>query len=287
MLADGALAVLAATPSANIMLRATALSHLGTNPRANGLAAVRTGLGDVDPIVRLGALRALANAAPGIRHELLWPLLDDRIRAIRINAARLLAVVPRESLSPAEQVKLDGVTNEWIESQRQIADRPESPFNIATLRFDQGRNDEAEAGFRQSLAIDPSFVPAMLNLADLYRAEKRDADAEALLRRAVSLEPANADAGYALALARIRLGRRDEAAQGLRAVLARAPRAANAAYALALLDEADGRLDEAATALDAALPGNEGNRALVALGLRIARARGDAGAVARYEALGR
>jgi tetratricopeptide (TPR) repeat protein len=127
----------------------------------------------------------------------------------------------------------------------------------------------------------------MLNLADLYRAGKRDAEAEALLRRAVSLEPANADAGYALALAQIRAGRREEAAQTLRTVLAKAPRDANAAYALGLLDEAAGKLDEAAVLLDKAVAGNEGNQQLIALALRIARARGDARAVARYEALQR
>ncbi len=283
--ADGALAALAAAPSANTMLRATALSYLGVNPRANGLAMVRAGLGDADPIVRLGALRALSTAAPDLRRALLWPLLDDRIRAIRIDAARLLAVVPATGLTPAEQAKLERVTGEWIESQRQFADRPESPFNIASLRFDQGRHDEAAAGFRQALKIDPGFVPAMLNLADLYRAEKRDADAETLVRRAVALEPANADAGYALALAQIRLGRRDDAAQSLRAVLARAPRDANAAYALGLLDEAAGKLDEAAAVLDAAMTGNEGNQDLVTLALRVAKARGNARAAARYEEL--
>jgi len=283
--ADGALAALRPAPTTNPMLRATALSYLGSNPRANGLAAVRTGLGDPDPIVRLGASRALASAPSELRRALLWPLLDDRVHAIRINAARLLAVVPASSLAPADQAKLARVTAEWIDSQRQLADRPESPFNIATLRFDQGRNDDAEAGFNQALKIDPRFVPAMLNLADLYRAEKRDAEAEALLRRAISLEPANADAGYALALAQIRLGRRDEAAQSLRTVLGKAPRDANAAYALGLLAEAAGRLDEAAAVLDKAVAGNEGNQQLIGLALRVAKARADTKAVARFEAL--
>jgi len=235
--------------------------------------------------VRLGASRALASAPSELRRALLWPLLDDRVHAIRINAARLLAVVPASSLAPADQAKLARVTAEWIDSQRQLADRPESPFNIATLRFDQGRNDDAEAGFNQALKIDPRFVPAMLNLADLYRAEKRDAEAEALLRRAISLEPANADAGYALALAQIRLGRRDEAAQSLRTVLGKAPRDANAAYALGLLAEAAGRLDEAAAVLDKAVAGNEGNQQLIGLALRVAKARADTKAVARFEAL--
>jgi tetratricopeptide (TPR) repeat protein len=284
--ADSALGVLATTPSANIMLRATALSQLGANPRANGLAAVRIGLGDADPIVRLGALRALSTADPGVRRGLLWPLLADRIKAIRINAARLLAVVPASSLTPAEQAELGRVTSEWIDSQRLLADRPESAFNIATLRLDQGHDDEAEAGFRQSLKIDPTFLPALLNLADLYRIEKRDQEAETLLRRAVGLEPANADAGYALALAEIRLGRRDDAAQTLRGVLHTAPGYADAAYGLALLDEAAGRLDEAATVLDAALHVNRGNATMIALAARIARARADAAAAAKYDALG-
>lgn len=283
--ADAALATLAATPSANVMLRATALAELGGDPHADGLAAVKAGLADNDPIVRLGALRALASAAPAVRRALLWPLLADPVKAIRIDAARLLAVVPPSSLTEAQQAALARVTAEWVASQMLSADRPESAFNIAALRLDQGRDDEAEAGFRQSLRIDPSFVPALLDLADLYRAQKRDDQGELLLRRAVSLEPANPDAGYALALTEIRLGKRDEAAEVLRGVLRRRPAYADGAYALALLDEAAGRLDEAAAVVDAATRDGAANDNLLALGARLARARGDGVAAARYEGL--
>jgi tetratricopeptide (TPR) repeat protein len=282
---DSAAIAFAAAPSSNAMLRASILSYLGENTSAKSLDATRAGLHDADPLIRFGALRALTNAAPSVRYDLAWSLLADPVKAIRIDAARLLAVIPQMSLSAAQRAQLARTTSEWVESQKEIADRPESAFNIATLRLDQGDAAEAEEGFRTSLKIDGDFVPTLLNLADLYRSESRDDEAESLLRRAVHVDPGNADAGYALALTQIRLNRRDDAARILRDVLRRTPDYANAAYALALLDETAGQLDEAASVLAAATRHGPSNSALISLGLRIARGRNNAADIARYSAV--
>jgi Flp pilus assembly protein TadD len=60
---------------------------------------------------------------------------------------------------------------------------------------------EAEGEFRAALRLDPNFVPALVNLADLDRARGRDAEGEKLLREAMTIEPDNADVSYALAAA--------------------------------------------------------------------------------------
>jgi tetratricopeptide (TPR) repeat protein len=275
----------AAAPSSNTMLRASILAYLGGAKSAGAVNAVQAGLRYPDPLVRLGALRALSNAPPETRYDLLWPLLKDSVKDVRISAARLLAVVPQQLLPPDRAAELSKALAEWIVSQKQIADRPESAFNIAQLNADQGQMNAAESGFRASLKIDPDFAPALLNLADLYRATSRDSEAEPLLQHAVRVDPQNPDAGYALALTQIRLNQKGNAAQSLRAVLQHSPDYADAAYALALLDEASGALDEAASVLSVATAHHPTNTSLVTLSLRIAKARGNTQDIQKYIAL--
>jgi hypothetical protein len=50
------------------------------------------------------------------------------------------------------------------------------------------------------LRLDPNFVPALVNLADLDRARDRDDEGAELLRKGAAIEPDNADVRYALGL---------------------------------------------------------------------------------------
>jgi Tfp pilus assembly protein PilF len=52
---------------------------------------------------------------------------------------------------------------------------------------------EAEREYRTALRLDPAFVPALVNLADLDRARGLDQQGAELLRKALSIEPNNAD----------------------------------------------------------------------------------------------
>ena len=63
---------------------------------------------------------------------------------------------------------------------------------------------EAEKEYRTALRLDPNFVPALVNLADLHRARGMDAQGEELLKQAMSIEPDNADVRYALGLSLVR-----------------------------------------------------------------------------------
>jgi Flp pilus assembly protein TadD len=59
--------------------------------------------------------------------------------------------------------------------------------------------DEAEAEYRTALRLDPAFVPALVNLADLDGARGMDQQGE-LLRKAMSIEQNNADVQHSLGL---------------------------------------------------------------------------------------
>ena len=70
---------------------------------------------------------------------------------------------------------------EALQAEGVAADRPEAHVNRARLL--QARGDGAAAGqaLTMALRLDPAFVPALINLADLHRAAGRDGEAEGLL----------------------------------------------------------------------------------------------------------
>lgn len=209
--ADAALAAAAGNAANSGIARASALSLLAHAPSDTALDAIGQALGDTDPLIRLGAIRGLEPYGPEQR-ILAIALLRDPARAVRIEAARLLAVIPVGGEAEALKAALE----EWEAAEMTAAERPESHLNLGTLWAEQGRLAQAETAFRTALRLDPRFVPAMLNLADFYRSQRRDNDGETLLRQAVAVAPSDADAQYALGLFLIRRGQRSEAVAPLR-----------------------------------------------------------------------
>ncbi len=123
------------------------------------------------------------------------------------------------------------------------------------------------------MKLEPSFVPAVANLADLLRQTGRDPEGEALLRDALKRAPDEAALHEALALTLVRQQRKPEALQ----VLARAralPTATSRTHYLYAVSLADaGRRREAIAVLEAAAK-RRGDRDLL---LALASYRRDAG----------
>ncbi|HEY2385312.1 MAG TPA: tetratricopeptide repeat protein, partial [Candidatus Binatia bacterium] len=117
----------------------------------------------------------------------------------------------------------------------------------------RGHADEAADDYRTALALDPTFEPAALNLADLQRAAGRDDEAERIIRAALARTPRSAPAHYALGLTLVRQKRLPAALDELRqaAALARDEARFAHTYAVALHDT--GKPSEALAALRAAL----------------------------------
>jgi cytochrome c-type biogenesis protein CcmH/NrfG len=166
--------------------------------------------------------------------ELLAPLLEDPVRAVRIEAARVLAGVPRERLTEAQRTALDRALAEYVASEQFNADRPESHVNLALLHVAQQRPAAAEAELRAALELDPRFIPAAVNLADLYRATGRDAEGESVLRDVLKQDPRHAAAHHALGLVLVRSKRMPEAMAELEAAARLAPESARYWYVYAV-----------------------------------------------------
>src|SRR5215831_15977658 len=230
---------------ASAIARATALSEIDANANSTTLDIVVKGLRDPSPLVRLGALDALAVAPPELRLRYAVPLLSDPLKAIRIEAASVLAGVPLTSASAEQRAAFDRAAAEYVESQRFNADRAEARVNLGTFEAERGDVGRAEQDLKAAIALEPAYVPAYVNLADLYRARGQNAEAARVLRDGLQRAPKSAALHYALGLALVRAKRNDEALQELAQATRLDPGNGRFAYVYGVALHSAGRSDTA------------------------------------------
>ena len=199
-------------------------------------------LADRQPLVRAASLRFLEVADARTRFEQGWSSLRDSERTVRLEAVRVLAPLLRERLPAAQREELLRGVAEYEASLQVNADLPESHVSQGLLALSMGDGEQAEQAYRTALRLDARFVPAYVNLADLYRLQQREGEGEHLLREGIDRITFDADLRHTLGLNLIRQQRRGEALQWLRE--AAEAESANAhysyVYALALQGSGDG-----------------------------------------------
>jgi predicted CXXCH cytochrome family protein len=262
------------------IVRATALDLLTRYPGRSTLAALQTGLRDPDPLVRRAAVAGQELLPPAERVAALSPMLNDPVRSVRMEAARLLAPAVA-SLDGKSRKGFDQALVEFEAAQTENADRPEAPANLGNLYMSRGEADRAEAAYRKAIALDPSFVPAYANLADLFRAVGRDADAERSLRDGLRMVPNAAALREALGLTLVRQGKRREALAEFAAAVKAAPDDPRHAYVYAVALHDAGRTAEAVRLLESAAQRAGDRDVLLALAV-FKREAGDPASAARY-----
>lgn len=263
-------------PATPAVVRATAIVEARRLPSIAVERAVSQALGDPDPLVRIAALRALSPSLPlDPRWRRANPLLSDPVRAVRVEAAALLADQPADALSKEDRARLEAAWAEYEASQRLNADRPEGRANLGSFLLRRGKPNEAEAEYLAGSRLEPSAAPLSVNLADLYRAQGKETQAEQLLRQAIALSPEAASARHALGLSLVRQKRYDEAIEQLGRAAELAPDEPRYAYVDIVALRSLGRADESRALLDRALRSNPFNQELLQLELQDALQRQD------------
>ncbi|MHA1974086.1 MAG: tetratricopeptide repeat protein [Candidatus Hodarchaeales archaeon] len=202
---------LAMNGSAPDIVRATALRELGEYLSPQSIDTVSEGLNDPDPMVRAAAVDSLESLDISNRLELLFNLLNDPVRGVRIKAARMLAPSKHLLVQPDKQQTLNKALNEYIKTQEINLDRPEANLNLGNIYTQMGEFDKAEVSVKRAISLDPNFIPAYVNLADLYRLQQRDDLGENILEKALKIDNKSSEVHYALGLLLVRAKRLDEA----------------------------------------------------------------------------
>jgi tetratricopeptide (TPR) repeat protein len=248
--AQESLAKLIADREQPAIARASALALMAGDPRSVTAASVRAGARDASPLVRRAAARALSGAAPQASANTLAPLLNDRVRAVRIEAAEVLAGVPVDALSAGGAAALEKAVDEYVAAQELNADRPEAHSNLASLFAREKRFAEAKTELTTALSLDPAFTPAAVNLADLDRELGREPAGERVLRDAIARSPNDASLQHALGLSLIRQGHGQVALDHLVAAARLDPANARFAYVYAVALNDAGQTGKAVDVLE-------------------------------------
>ncbi len=204
-----------ADPSTPAIARATAISLLPPYAGPTSGAAFEAALEDPNAMVRIEAIAALEALRTPAALRFVIPLLGDPIRAVRLEAASALAAAPAGALDAPQLARRDALLEEYRATQRMDADRGEARLRLASLARRQGDFEQAERELEAARALDPNFVPASVNLADLYRALGRDEEGEAVLREALVRQPDNPEVHHSLGLVLVRRKQLDAAIPSL------------------------------------------------------------------------
>ena len=180
------------------IVRATAVELLRSYPESATQALVDAS-GDREPLVRVTAVDALDRLTANERISVLTPLLRDPIRAVRIQAARVLAVVS-DQLSSEARAQFDAALKEYREAQLYDADMPGANLNLALLETDLKQFDRAIGYYETAIHLDPEFMPARVNLGNLFNRLGRNQDAERVYREAIEHAPKEGELHYSLGL---------------------------------------------------------------------------------------
>ena len=191
------------------IIRATALNLLTrymASPQT--LDVISSSLQDNDPLVRYEAVSGIPVVLPrtaGIeaqrqKIELLVPLLDDPIRAVRTEVARVLTEVPAELFGKSQRQDFEVALEEFKQRQQAISDRPEAHLNLGVMYQNMGQIELAETSYKTSIKVDEHFVQSRFNLANLYNAQGRNKEAEYQLNQIIERVPDYGEAHYSLGL---------------------------------------------------------------------------------------
>ncbi|MBW2584291.1 MAG: tetratricopeptide repeat protein [Deltaproteobacteria bacterium] len=244
---------LASDPLYPVIVRATALSLLGSYPAAQTSDAYELALVDDEALIRRTAVDHLN--VPDLKRQaaLLASALYDPVKAVRTEAARRMTEIPSPELDAGQQKVFQKALGEYQQSMEYSADFAFGRYNLGNLYANLKQPEKAVENYRAAVRIDTRFYPAKVNLAMLYNQMGRKDEAEVLLREVVAAQSELHEVQYSLGLLLAEKKQFEEAALYLEKAAAGLPQRSRVHYNLGLLLQHLKRDSEAEAALLTAL----------------------------------
>ncbi len=232
------------------IVRATALAAMVNQPDPVSIEVAYNNLRDTDPLVRIGALRAFEMLPPEQRVIEVFPLLEDPVKAVRLQAASLLAAVPGQALNSYQRTTLATALEEYQDVLEMHADTSEGQFNLGVFYTDRGNYPKAVQAYQRSLEQNSRNLAASINLADVYRVTNQDHKGEPVLRAAINASPQQAGPYHSLGLLLIRQRNYDEAEEYLARAAELAPENIRYGYVYAISLTSQGKVGQGLEVLE-------------------------------------
>ena len=242
------------------IIRATALLLLRDYLSNSSVETVSDLTYNKDPIIRYASVHALEAFEPNLRFTLGKHLLNDPILLVQIETARVLAPTPKELLINEDKVALEIATSKYLSSLTQFGDRPTFRVTLGNYYLQIGDYEKAEREYLHAIKIEPNFVYAYVNLADLYRLQEREADGERILSQALERQPNMPEINYALGLLLARQKRLPESLRYLEKAADLNPEDSHLSYTYGIALHSTGEVEKALQVLEDAFNRHPYNR---------------------------
>ena len=228
--------------------RAVALSRLANNYYDQSRELLVNSFSHIESIIRYTAVRSfqittLADV------NLLIPLLNDPVKAIRSEASVKLSTIPKDQLPQKSLPALEKGLEEYREMMEYTADFAPSRLNLGNYYSNLGQSQLAIDNFIEAIKIDDEFFPAKVNLAMTYNSIGQNEKAEILLKDVVKNHPDQSGVKYSLGLLLAEMQKYKEAISYLKMATLETPDNARAFYNLGQLQDFMGKTKDAETAL--------------------------------------
>ncbi|GAL30376.1 probable deca-heme c-type cytochrome [Vibrio variabilis] len=194
------------------IVRASALQRMAGFQGQNSLIALGRAVKNQQSMIRIGAIQGSAPYPALQRWQIISPLLEDEVLAVRAEAAGALAQYWRE-LNPLQKDQLNAPLKEYIEIQEYNSDRGFGRTNLGNIYAAQGKSQQAIAEYQGAIEIEPYFENSYINLADLYRGLGDEKLADQALKLGMKNQPNSAAIHYSAALSKLRQGDKATASQ--------------------------------------------------------------------------
>jgi len=217
------------------IVRATALSLLSSYPVIESYSTLESALSDYDPLVRQTAIATINLLQFDKDAALIFPLLYDSVKAVRIQAALGVASLKNLKLSEEQNKILKAGIKEYISAMQYVSDFPSGRYNLGLIYHAIGDTDKAVESYEKAIQIDEFFFPAKNNLAILYNAEGDNEKAETLFRQILQNRPDMYEIAYSLSLLLVEQKKYSDAVIYLKQAAGGLPDRARVQYNLGLL----------------------------------------------------
>ncbi len=188
-----------------------------------------------EALIRRTAVANIRLSDQKMQDELIAQMLYDPVKAVRIEASRVLAGKSSRHLDPDQVKVFQTVLMEFVASMEYSADFAFGRYNLANLYTALNQPEEAVQNYRAAIKIDNLFYPAKVNLAMLYNQKGENDRAEVLLREVTTEHPEMHEIAYSLGLLLTEMKKYDQAAIYLEKAAEGMPERARVHYNLGLL----------------------------------------------------
>ncbi|MCP4988898.1 MAG: hypothetical protein GY928_23440 [Colwellia sp.] len=185
----------------NVISRASALQMLSYTTQSLSSTKLIPYLTHSEALIRLSAATVGMLLAPTEREKYLSPLLSDKLKAIRVAAARSLV---SSNISPKSQTSFTQAFNELAAANEINSWRGEGRANQALVALEVNDAIGAEKSLKAAINVEPYFEIGYINLADLYRSQQRTALVVSVLKKGMKNLPSSGALHYSFGLHLVR-----------------------------------------------------------------------------------